>query len=339
MRPASTKQRPLGQDAAAPAHSTTMPEPRFLQIRQADAEAEREAARRALMAPRATIAPRYFYDALGSLLFEAITALDEYYPTRTEAAIFARHGAAMAQAIGAVSTMIDLGAGSCAKAARLFPLLEPAHYVAVDVSVEFVRDALRRLQREHPHIEMTALGMDFSASLELPAEILRGRPLFFYPGSSIGNFTPDEALAFLRRVHDQAHGGALLIGVDLVKPRQVLEAAYDDALGVTAAFNLNVLRHLNRVIGSDFDTAQWRHVALYDAPASRIEMHLQARAPLCVRWNGGQRRFAAGERILTEYSCKYQPDVFAALLHDAGFGRVRCWRDDADAFAVFLAQS
>ncbi len=316
-----------------------MSEPRFLQLTMADADAERSAACAALLEPQARIAPKYFYDRLGSLLFEAITALPEYYPTRTEAAIFARHAAAMAEAIGATGTMIDLGAGSCAKAAALFPLIEPARYLAVDVSVDFLRDALRRLQREHPRIEMAGLGIDFADALDLPAGVLHGRPLFFYPGSSIGNFMPADALAFLRRVHRHAEGGCLLIGVDLVKSKPVLEAAYDDAVGVTAAFNLNVLRHLNRVIGSNFDLRQWQHAALYDEAASRIEMHLQARSEVQLHWPGGERRFAAGERILTEYSYKYRPADFEALLSDAGFRRTQCWRDEHEGFAVFLAQA
>ncbi|MFT3955980.1 MAG: L-histidine N(alpha)-methyltransferase [Piscinibacter sp.] len=316
-----------------------MAEPRFLQLHAADTAAERAAACAALQEAQACIAPKYFYDRLGSLLFEAITALPEYYPTRTEAGIFARHGTAMAEAIGSIGTMVDLGAGNCAKAAALFALLEPAHYVAVDISVEFVGDALRRLQRAHPRIVMTGLGIDFAAAFDPPAGLLRGRPLFFYPGSSIGNFEPDDALALLRRVRRHAEGGCLLIGVDLVKATDVLEAAYDDALGVTAAFNLNALRHLNHVIGSDFDTRQWRHVARYDEAASRIEMHLQARAPVQVGWPGGGRRFDAGESILTEYSHKYQPAQFESLLHDAGFARARCWRDEHDAFAVFLAHA
>lgn len=311
--------------------------PRFLQTYVADAAAEQAEARRALLEPQARIAPKFFYDRLGSKLFEAITELPEYYPTRTEAQIFARHGAAIAQAVGPVGTMLDLGAGNCAKAAGLFTLLEPRRYVAVDVSVEFVRDALRRVAKEHPRIEMLGLGLDFSAALDLPPGVVDGRPLFFYPGSSIGNFTPTQALAFLRRVRGHAGGGALLIGVDLVKPAARLEPAYDDALGVTAAFNLNALYHLNRVAGSDFDPLQWRHVARFDAEASRIEMHLEARAAVDVHWPGGTRRFAAGERILTEYSCKYRRGDFAALLADAGFTPVRCWSDDQDDFAVFVA--
>src|SRR5438094_716317 len=140
-----------------------------------------------------------------------------------------------------------------------------------------------------------------------------GRPAFFYPGSSIGNFTPAEAAAFLSGVRAQATGGGLLIGVDLVKPIDILEAAYDDAIGVTAAFNLNLLRHLNRIVGSDFDPKQWRHVALFDSTESRIEMHLEARTELLVRWPGGERRFRAGERMHTENSYKYTAASFAEL--------------------------
>jgi L-histidine N-alpha-methyltransferase len=315
---------------------TTSRSPRFLQSPRADDGIE--TARAALLAPRATIAPKYFYDALGSRLFEAITELAEYYPTRTEAAIFAAHGAAIAAACGTGRILIDLGAGSCAKAASLFPALAPKRYVAVDVSVYFGRDALDRVQRENPGLDVVGVGQDFSAALELPAELLDdGTPLFFYPGSSIGNFSRDEAFAFLRRIHDRAAGGGLLIGVDLVKPRAVLENAYDDALGVTAAFNLNALRHLDAAIGTDFSPRQWRHVALYDAQASRIEMHLEAREPLVVRWPGGERRFVTGERIHTENSYKYTEAGFASLLRDAGFREPRAWTDANGWFAVFHA--
>lgn len=317
--------------------TTTPRTPRFIQRYAADTAAERRAAQAALLAPAARIAPKFFYDRLGSCLFEAITELPEYYPTRTESAIFAAHGAEMAAAIGPGSTLVDLGAGNCAKAARLFPLLEPRRYLAVDVSVEFLRESLRQVQREHPAIEMTGLGLDFSEQFDCPAELLGERPVFFYPGSSIGNFAPADALAFLRRLRAHANGGGLLIGVDLVKPADVLEPAYDDALGVTAAFNLNVLRHLNRVIGSDFDAAQWRHVAFYDAEARRIEMHLESRRDQSVRWPGGERQFAAGERIHTENSCKYQPAAFEALLREAGFAPARRWTDPRGWFAVWWA--
>lgn len=312
--------------------------PRFLQSWVADSAAERRAAAAALAAAPASIAPKFFYDRLGSTLFDAITELPEYYPTRTEAAIFAGHGAEIARAVGAGMALVDLGAGNCAKAASLFPLLEPKRYVAVDISVDFLRDALRRLQREYPHLDIVGLGQDFSSAIELSPDLFAdARPMFFYPGSSIGNFAAGEALAFLRRVRARADGGGLLIGVDLIKPRAVLEAAYDDALGVTAAFNLNALRHLNASLGTDFDPKQWRHVAFFDADRSRIEMHLEARASLVVSWPGGERRFAAGERIHTENSCKYTLEGFGALLEAAGFATPRCWTDAAGWFGVFWA--
>jgi dimethylhistidine N-methyltransferase len=290
-----------------------------------------------LVQPVAQVSPKFLYDALGSRLFEAITELPEYYPTRTEAAIFAEHGAAMAAAIGNDVTLIDLGAGNCAKAARLLGLLDARRYVAIDISVEFLRGALQALARQHPRVPMLGLGQDFSAALDLPAGAVDGHPVFFYPGSSIGNFNRPQALAFLQRVRQLAVGGGLLIGVDLVKPAALLEPAYDDALGVTAAFNLNLLRYLNRLIDSDFEPRQWQHVAFYDAAQSRVEMHLQARDDLAVRWPGGVRRFRAGERIHTENSYKHTIEGFAALLQEAGFARSVHWTDAQGWFAVYWA--
>ena len=311
--------------------------PRFIQTAVDSAIDDRDATRAALLAEQASAAPKYFYDRLGSHLFEAITELPEYYPTRTEAAIFERRGAEIAQRAGSGMTLIDLGAGNCAKATRLFPLLEPHRYVAVDISVDFLRDALRQVQREHPQTDIVGLGLDFSKRLELPPELLQPRPVFFYPGSSIGNFTPDEALGFLRQVRAQANGGGLVIGVDLVKDPAVLEAAYDDALGVTAAFNRNLLRNLNGAIDSDFRAEEWRHVARFDTGHSRIEMHLEARRDLSVRWPGAERHFRAGERIHTENSYKYTVDRFTELLSAAGFATPTAWTDPNGWFAVFWA--
>ena len=312
-------------------------QPRFLQRPVADARAAHDEILAGLRQRPAVVAPKHFYDRLGSQLFAAITELPEYYPTRTEAAILAAHGEALAAAVGRGATLIDLGAGDCAKAARLMPRLEPSLYVAVDISVDYLREALDALQRRYPALPLLGVGTDFSAALDLPAEATAGRPVFFYPGSSIGNFTPSEALAFLRRVRERAEGGGLVIGVDLVKPAGVLEAAYDDALGVTAAFNLNLLRHLSRLVGSDFEPRQWRHVARYDAALSRVEMHLEAREALQVRWPGGARRYDAGERIHTENSYKYAADDFAALLRDAGFGAPQRWSDERGWFGVYWA--
>ena len=163
--------------------------------------------------------------------------------------------------------------------------------------------------------------------------------MFFYPGSSIGNFTPVEAQAFLASVREKASGGGLLIGVDLVKSSALLEPAYDDALGVTAAFNLNLLLHLNRLIGSDFSPRDWRHIGLFNTERSRIEMHLEARREVLVTWPGGARRFQAGERMHTENSYKYTADGFAALLQAAGFETSQRWLDPQGWFAVFWARS
>jgi len=315
--------------------------PRFIQTHQSDSNSERDSAIAGLLRQPATVAPKFFYDRLGSHLFDAITELPEYYPTRTEAALFARYGADMARHIGAGSTFIDLGAGNCAKAARLLPLLDPARYIAVDISADYLHDALRRLQRQHHGLEIIGVGMDFSQSPQLPAGFppSGARPVFFYPGSSIGNFTPEEAESFLAGLRAQAGGGGLLIGVDLVKPVDVLAAAYDDALGVTAAFNLNLLRNLNRTVGSDFDPRDWQHVALFNTEASRIEMHLQARRAVSVHWAGGERRFEVGERIHTENSYKYSREGFVVRLGGAGFGRTQCWAAPDDWFAVFWAEA
>lgn len=312
-----------------------------MQLHQIDDRALAAEAAAGLRAVPAQVSPKFLYDALGSRLFDAITELAEYYPTRTEAALFGEHGPAMAAAVlartGAAAVMVDLGAGTCAKAASLFGLLAPRRYVAVDISVDFLRRSLRALQREHPAMDLVGVGLDFSARLQLPAGLIDGPALVFYPGSSIGNFLPEDALRLLRQARELASGGALLIGVDLLKPKALLEAAYDDDLGVTAAFNLNLLKHLNRLLGADFDVRGWRHVARFNAQDSRVEMHLEARAPATVRWRDGERQFAAGERIHTENSCKWTLEGFSALLRDAGFTQLQRWADARGWFGVFVA--
>jgi L-histidine N-alpha-methyltransferase len=314
-----------------------MTTPQFIQIDQEDPDAMKVELADGLLAMAASVAPKYFYDALGSRLFEAITALPEYYPTRTEAGIFDAHAADMAAALPGGWPLVDLGAGNCAKAARLLGVLRPSRYVAVDISAAFLQDALGQLQRQHPALTMVGVGMDFSHHLVLPPEAGDGPRLVFYPGSSIGNFTPAQAVDFLRQIRQAAQGGALLIGVDLVKPASLLVPAYDDALGVTAAFNRNMLLHLNQRLGSDFQVAQWQHHALFNTEASRIEMHLQATQDLTVRWSGAERHFSAGERIHTENAYKYTPTQFEGLLHEAGFSSTQHWCDAQSHFAVFLA--
>jgi L-histidine N-alpha-methyltransferase len=304
---------------------------------QAEVRAELQ---QGLLAAPATTSPKYLYDALGSRLFEAITELPEYYPTRIEASIFEQFLPEMATSTGLGHTLLDLGAGNCEKAARLFEALRPVKYVAVDISVDFLQQSLTSLQRQNPDLPMLGLGMDFSASLELPAEIGTGSRLFFYPGSSIGNFTPSDALPFLKQIHTACNGhGGLLIGVDMVKSSAVLQAAYDDALGVTAAFNRNMLLHINTLLGSDFNIAQWQHRALFNTELSRIEMHLDATEELTVRWDGGERKFAKNEGIHTENSYKYTVDSFTELLENAGFQAVKPWQDVNQQFCVFWAKA
>jgi dimethylhistidine N-methyltransferase len=296
-----------------------------------------------LMAVAASVSPKYFYNALGSRLFEAITDLSEYYPTRTEAGIFERCQAHLVRALAETGIqrpcLIDLGAGNCAKAMTLIPHLKPRQYVPVDISVDFLKDAAAQVQSCFPALDIVGLGMDFSAGLALPDAVQAQDRVFFYPGSSLGNFQPAQALEFLQHIADPAQGQArgLVLGIDLVKDTATLEAAYDDALGVTAAFNKNLLLNVNQLLQSDFDVRQWRHVALFNAAQSRIEMHLEATQALSVRWPGHTRRFEAGERIHTESSYKYTPDGMTALLQQAGFTQVRHWTDPKNWFAVFWA--
>ena len=291
----------------------------------------------------AHVSPKYFYNPLGSSLFEAITALDEYYPTRTEAAIFSASytqiTAALAHSGVRNPCLIDLGAGNCQKASALIPHLHPRQYVPVDISVEFLRGAATQMQMSYPALDIVGLGMDFSNGLALPPEVQAHERVFFYPGSSIGNFHPPQALAFLQQIADPAHGKAagLLLGIDLVKDEATLEAAYDDALGVTAAFNKNLLRYLCALLGADFDVRRWRHVALFNSQQSRIEMHLEAASDLIVNWPGQQKHFSAGQRIHTECSYKYTLDGMTAMLRQAGFGHAQHWTDPNKWFAVFWA--
>ena len=312
----------------------------FIQYACMDSNAIRDELIAGLLAPQAFTSPKYLYDTLGSRLFQAICELPEYYPTRTEAAIFDRHADEIGHSIGQGSTLIDLGAGNCAKAARLFPVLHPAQYVPVDISADFLVESVNRLQKIFPHIEMTAVGMDFSAALDLPPAVRSDKRVFFYPGSSIGNFTLPESLAFLQRLRKACDAdGGLLISADLIKDKDVLDAAYDDALGVTASFNLNLLRHLNRLLEADFDVRDWQHRGFFNAELSRIEMHLEAKANLTVHWQGGQRRFERGERIHTENSYKYTPQAFMTLLEHAGFGDARMWTDPQTWFMVCHAKA
>lgn len=292
-----------------------------------------------LMRVPARIASKYFYDGRGSVLFEAITNLPEYYLPRTEQTIMQTYSAEIRDSIGPGSTIIELGAGNCEKSRVLCRMVEPSNFIAVDIADEFLKDAVARLQKEFPQLHARAVAADLTKHIELPAGVPCTGRVVFYPGSSIGNFDPDHALDLLIRIRRLVgEDGALLIGVDLTKDVDVLEAAYNDAANVTAAFNLNVLANVNRLIGSDFEPSQWRHRALFNAAHSRIEMHLEAVSATTVRWLCGERHFDADERIHTENSYKYAPDEFHDLLARAGFRQVQTWTDDRRWFAVILAR-
>lgn len=298
--------------------------------------------RAGLLAPQASIPPRYFYDDHGSALFEAITRTRDYYVTRAEAQIMARHLPAMATAItdalGHLNAVIEPGAGGCRKALPLCSALQAPRFVGLDVAADFMAEGARALRKALPAMQVHTMGADILHALPLPACVPRDGRLVFYPGSSIGNATPDGAVKLLQAMARVAGlRGALLVGVDLVKSRRTLERAYDDEDGVTAAFNRNVLRHVNRVLGADFEPGMWRHVAVWNEAELRIEMHLEAVRPQHVRWEGGARRFAAGDRILTEYSHKYSVPGFSALLRRAGLDTHRVWSDERETFAVVLA--
>ena len=295
-----------------------------------------------LLASPASIAPRWFYDDLGCALYGAICRLPEYYPTRTEAALFREHRGEIADEVGAVRQFVDLGAGDCCKAQSWLPFLEPARYVAVDIAEPELRRALDRMAPDFPRVEMVGVVADFQLGLPLEEVLDDSATLFFYPGSSIGNFTPSGATAFLARIRGLCAprpGSGLLIGVDGKKDRAVLDAAYDDALGVTAAFNRNALAHLNRRFGFDFEVEAFGHRGFYNEREGRIEMHLESAREQLVRLGGGaQRRFAAGERIHTENSYKYHAAEFEALLREAGFERVRRWSSPGEGYFAFLAR-
>ena len=310
---------------------------RIINKLQPNEAAERAALIAGLRASPAHIEPKYFYDEMGCALYGAICQLDEYYPTRTERGIFQQHRAEIAAAVGTVGTFVDMGAGDCCKALSWLPIIQPQRYLAVDIAGPALDAALGRMAPDFPEIDMIGLATDFSRGLTLPAELLHGRVTMFYPGSSIGNFTPKQAVTFLGEMRAYASGG-VLIGVDAKKAKARLDAAYADALGVTAAFNLNALRHINRVLGSDFVESRWRHVGLYNAALGRVEMHLEAIEDQVVNFDSSARAFVAGERIHSESSYKYERAEFEAVLRAAGFDDIHCWSNAERAFWVFYAR-
>lgn len=295
----------------------------------------REEVLRGFSAQPKQLPPKYFYDRRGSELFEKICLQPEYYVTRTEVGILSACVPELARLVGPVpSVLIELGSGASLKVRLLLEQLRLRAYLGVDISREFLLRSTRRLAHDYPWIEVLALCADISRPIT-PVRLPPGPRLAFYPGSSIGNFDPPEAEAFLRNVCSLVgKGGSLVIGVDLKKDRSILHAAYNDAAGVTASFNLNLLRRLQRELGADLDIGSFRHEAFYNEAEGRIEMHLKSLRAQAIRVAEQQFHFRPGERLHTESSYKYTIDEFRALARRGGFESVHVWTDAQSLFSV-----
>lgn len=285
----------------------------------------------------ASIPPKFFYDAKGSQLFDAITELPEYYQTRTEIQILKQNAAHIAAEVGTGSLLVEPGGGSCEKVHILLEGLQPVAYVPMDISKQHLKKATRQLATDYPWLEIHAACTDFTRHMKVPDAAPDGQRIGFFPGSSIGNFDPQDAVGFMASVSEVVGpGGYLLIGVDLKKDKKMLEAAYNDATGVTAQFNLNLLLRINTELAGDFDLTLWHHKAIYNEQLGRIEMHLVSQLAQQVSIQDQVFDFAAGESIHTENSYKYSLDEFKALTHAAGFSVRELWMDDKKLFAVYL---
>ncbi|MGZ6017441.1 MAG: ergothioneine biosynthesis protein EgtB [Phenylobacterium sp.] len=289
-----------------------------------------------LAKPQKAVPPKYFYDAEGSRLFEAITELPEYYPTRTEIGLLRRIAPEVAKLISPGAALVEFGSGASVKTRILLDAApQIGVYAPIDISLAALEEAAVAIRRDYPNLTVAPLLEDFTRALTLPVES-QGLPVTgFFPGSTIGNFTPDEAQAFLEGARQLLGSGSrFLVGIDVVKDEATLVAAYDDAQGVTAAFNLNLLTRINRELGADFDLSAFRHKAVWNPQASRIEMHLESLKDQTVRVAGRAVRFAAGETIHTENSCKFTVEGFAALAAKAGWTLEASWLSEDPAFAV-----
>jgi dimethylhistidine N-methyltransferase len=292
---------------------------------------------RGLRSPQKELPCKLFYDDRGSQLFEQITALDEYYPTRAEQRIMRAARNEIAAQAGPECLLIEYGSGNSQKTRILLDNLErPAGYVPIDISREQLRESAAAVADAYPGLRVFPVCADYTASLELPARLPAGqRRLAYYPGSTIGNFVPQDARRFLTRIADVCgRNGGLLIGVDQKKDPLMLHRAYNDALGVTAAFNLNILARLNREFGADFAVDQFRHYAFYNPVFARVEMHLVSLAEQVVQLRDVKIHFDRGESIWTEASYKYNPQEFAALVAEAGWRVEHVWTDDRGLFSV-----
>lgn len=285
-----------------------------------------------------TLPCKFFYDDSGAQLFQKICNLPEYYITRTELQILRLHAAEMANTLGDNIELIGLGTGAGTKTRILLEELhDPAVYLPIDISTEQLQRSTARFKEIFPHLQILPITADYLEPFELPLPRKpASRSVVYFPGSTIGNFEPSAAVAFLRRLAELCgEGGGLLIGVDLQKPRQIIEAAYNDSQGITARFNLNLLGRINNELGADFDLTKWHHRAIYNANEARIEMYLISSANQRAQIEDRTFEFKAGERILTEYSYKHTPEGFTILANKAGFQFQSLWKDDSSLFGVF----
>jgi dimethylhistidine N-methyltransferase len=289
-----------------------------------------------LLAEQKHINSKFFYDEIGSQLFEKIMQLPEYYPSRTEIALLKKYQCEIAETIGINKVLIEPGAGNCEKVKYIMPALKPKCYVPIDISADFLFECASNLQSNFPDVHIHAVADDMKAKVDVP-EIYEGHDkVVFYPGSTIGNYKPAQALEFLMHTRELiGDNGGLLIGVDLQKDKETLDAAYNDKDGVTALFNLNVLNHVNKLLGSQIDVDFFQHVAFYNEEHCRIEMHLECKADhQCQIEELGRLSFFESERIHTEYSYKYTIESFSQLAGQAGLKLENYWLDDNQLFSV-----
>ena len=305
-----------------------------------DADAFRNDVLAGLGSSPKTLPCKYFYDAQGAALFVEICGLEEYYPTRTETAILERRTEEIAAALGPGCLVIELGSGEARKTELLLAVLSnPAGYVPVDICGEQLAQTADRIRQDFPGLPVHPVAADYTVAWSLPELPASTRRVAFFPGSTIGNFNYDEATLFLSRLcRLLGMGGMLLIGADLQKNREILERAYDDARGITAAFNLNLLVRINRELAADFHTEAFRHRAVYNSVAGRIEMYLESLERQTVHIGSHMIELAAGEMICTEHSHKYTLDGFREMAGAAGFNVTEAWTDEDDLFSVQLLE-
>ena len=286
-----------------------------------------------------SIDPKYFYDIRGSMLFEQITCLPEYYPTRTERQILKRDAKAMAECCGQDCVLIEPGSGSSEKVRLLLDTLKPAAYVPMDISVDFLKQSAIQLAEEYPWLHIHAVCTDFANLEKEPEGIPAGKRVIFYPGSTLGNMKPADASDFLRNLgHWLDRDGGVLIGIDRHKSTRVLEQAYNDKQGITALFNLNILSNINRLIDTNFDLSGFDHQAFYNREKYRIEMHLVSKLDQVVNLGDTSISFARGETIHTENSYKYTKESFQEIVQNAGFDIRSGWSDDHQLFGVYYLE-